>query len=315
MTRADSDNPPVWLHCKKSLVPDMIAADPQKMPVWEITGAEFSRSEHHTADGISIRFPRITKQRDDKTHREATSLADLNRLFEASKEGANLQMITDGLDSNDEADDAIEIKTKIQGAHVSPSNKRNGQALAAEVVDQKKTKIEANAIQSETSKEDIIEQEPIEDISPISKRKIKIDYKFADSSDEDDGMGEVTSVALKILVDKQEDISKIEKILKTEPSESVSNALSKTRSSAKKSESTTTAKDNEVGHKQTAAGNSSINIFESVVLFVPSELRDRVREELRYFKIWGGQEARTQNKCSHVLHAEPYVTEEWSVVR
>ena len=34
---------------------------------WEITGAEFSKAELHTAAGISIRFPRCTKIRDDKT--------------------------------------------------------------------------------------------------------------------------------------------------------------------------------------------------------------------------------------------------------
>ena len=49
----------------------------QTSPVWEITGAEFSKSESHTADGISIRFPRMTKIRKDKSWKEAT---DLQRL-------------------------------------------------------------------------------------------------------------------------------------------------------------------------------------------------------------------------------------------
>ena len=38
----------------------------QKDPVWEITGAEFSKSTTHTADGISTRFPRVTRIRDNK---------------------------------------------------------------------------------------------------------------------------------------------------------------------------------------------------------------------------------------------------------
>lgn len=46
-------------------------------PVWEITGAEFSKSDSHTAEGISIRFPRVTKIRGDKTWEEATNLAEL----------------------------------------------------------------------------------------------------------------------------------------------------------------------------------------------------------------------------------------------
>ena len=38
----------------------------QQAPVWEIIGAEFTQSETHTAGGISIRFPRVTRFRDDK---------------------------------------------------------------------------------------------------------------------------------------------------------------------------------------------------------------------------------------------------------
>lgn len=49
----------------------------QNAPVWEITGAEFSKSEMHTADGISIRFPRMTRVRDDKDWKTATNLHQL----------------------------------------------------------------------------------------------------------------------------------------------------------------------------------------------------------------------------------------------
>lgn len=47
------------------------------MPVWEISGAEFSQAEVHTANGISIRFPRVTKIRNDKDWKTATSLTEL----------------------------------------------------------------------------------------------------------------------------------------------------------------------------------------------------------------------------------------------
>ena len=46
----------------------------KKAPVWEITGAEFSKSTTHTADGISIRFPRVTRIRDDKDWETANDL-------------------------------------------------------------------------------------------------------------------------------------------------------------------------------------------------------------------------------------------------
>lgn len=53
----------------------------QQAPVWEITGAEFSKSEMHTADGISIRFPRMTRIRDDKDWKTATNLHQLKVGF------------------------------------------------------------------------------------------------------------------------------------------------------------------------------------------------------------------------------------------
>ena len=49
----------------------------QKAPVWEITGAEFSKSTTHTADGISIRCPRVTRIRDDKDWKTANDLPHL----------------------------------------------------------------------------------------------------------------------------------------------------------------------------------------------------------------------------------------------
>ena len=68
---------PSWLNVRKTVIPDFVVADPKKAPVWEISGAEFSKADSHTADGISIRFPRVTKVRDDKSWKEAT---DLQRL-------------------------------------------------------------------------------------------------------------------------------------------------------------------------------------------------------------------------------------------
>lgn len=68
---------PDWLVINKTMVPDFLIKDPKNSPVWELTGAEFSKSDSHTADGISIRFPRVTRFRDDKSWKEATSLQRL----------------------------------------------------------------------------------------------------------------------------------------------------------------------------------------------------------------------------------------------
>ena len=68
------------------MIPDFVVKDPLLAPVWEITGAEFSKSKIHTAldlsgkSGISIRFPRCTRLREDKTAKEATTLPELQCL-------------------------------------------------------------------------------------------------------------------------------------------------------------------------------------------------------------------------------------------
>uniref|UniRef100_A0A1I7XUH7 DNA ligase n=1 Tax=Heterorhabditis bacteriophora TaxID=37862 RepID=A0A1I7XUH7_HETBA len=90
ITRIDGDfnRVPKWLCCSRSVVPDFIVMDPKTAPIWEITGAEFSKSENHTAEGISIRFPRVTRVRNDKDWKTATSLTELvvrNELYNRSK--------------------------------------------------------------------------------------------------------------------------------------------------------------------------------------------------------------------------------------
>ncbi|XP_068124700.1 DNA ligase 3 isoform X2 [Hyperolius riggenbachi] len=82
----DPSKIPSWLKINKNYYPDFIIRDPQKAPIWEITGAEFSKAEAHTAGGISIRFPRCTRFRDDKDWKTATTLQQLKQLYETSKE-------------------------------------------------------------------------------------------------------------------------------------------------------------------------------------------------------------------------------------
>ena len=94
--KGDFNKVPDWLDCTRQMVPDFVAKNPQKSPVWEITGAEFSKAEIHTAAGISIRFPRVTKIRDDKTWETATSLAELKNLYDESKNSTNFELNDNG---------------------------------------------------------------------------------------------------------------------------------------------------------------------------------------------------------------------------
>nr|CDS32321.1 DNA ligase 3 [Hymenolepis microstoma] len=88
----DYSKVPRWLNVARSMVPDFVVADPKKSLIWEITGAEFSRAGAHTAgagggqEGISIRFPRVTRQLSDRTWREATDVPRLESLFAASQD-------------------------------------------------------------------------------------------------------------------------------------------------------------------------------------------------------------------------------------
>lgn len=61
--------------------------------MWEITGAEFTNQGVHTADGISIRFPRVTRIRDDKTWKTATNLHELRALFKNSAESIDYSLL------------------------------------------------------------------------------------------------------------------------------------------------------------------------------------------------------------------------------
>ncbi|GMS84604.1 hypothetical protein PENTCL1PPCAC_6779, partial [Pristionchus entomophagus] len=85
-----AESVPSWLDIKKD-IPDFIIQDPSLSPVWEITGAELSRTGHHTADGISIRFPRVTRIRKDKDYKTATSLDELKKLYDTSKHKSDIK--------------------------------------------------------------------------------------------------------------------------------------------------------------------------------------------------------------------------------
>nr|XP_032818001.1 DNA ligase 3 [Petromyzon marinus]XP_032818002.1 DNA ligase 3 [Petromyzon marinus]XP_032818003.1 DNA ligase 3 [Petromyzon marinus] len=106
---------PDWLKINKTYFPDFVIRDPKKAPVWEITGAEFSKAEAHSADGISIRFPRCTRMRDDKDWRSATTLQQLKELFKKSKENSD---VMDLLGST--------VKNDSESAPATPGGSTNG---------------------------------------------------------------------------------------------------------------------------------------------------------------------------------------------
>lgn len=56
-------------------------------------GTELTKANLHTADGISVRFPRVTRIRDDKDWETATNLEELKHLYKTSKEKTDVSLL------------------------------------------------------------------------------------------------------------------------------------------------------------------------------------------------------------------------------
>ena len=116
------DRVPHWLDVTRQMVPEFIVRKPDQSPVWEVTGAEFSKAEIHTAGGISIRFPRVTRMREDKTVDTATSLSELKHLYTESKKHIDIN-VAGG--SDEEKEEEVN-SSKKKSADSTPSKRKGG---------------------------------------------------------------------------------------------------------------------------------------------------------------------------------------------
>eukprot|EP01059_Diplonema_ambulator_P013887 TRINITY_DN24584_c0_g1_i8.p1 TRINITY_DN24584_c0_g1~~TRINITY_DN24584_c0_g1_i8.p1 ORF type:complete len:731 (+),score=226.56 TRINITY_DN24584_c0_g1_i8:37-2193(+) len=108
MEAAVKGSPPAWLDIHPHNTPAFYVKDPKNAPVWEVVGAEFTKSLTHTADSISVRFPRVISIRADKTWKEATSLPQLRAIVTASREVAMMKLpsvLEEGIRDEDENDE------------------------------------------------------------------------------------------------------------------------------------------------------------------------------------------------------------------
>ncbi|GIY07413.1 hypothetical protein CEXT_237982 [Caerostris extrusa] len=142
---------PSWLNINKGVIPDFVVEDPKKSPVWEISGAEFSKAEIHTASGISIRFPRVSRVRTDKDWKTATNLKELKKLFEASKTKSELIGLKTSKQSDEDDDDDDDdndrnksfdnSKKKFDGSDGSPAKKLKKDNSITETPKKEKAKL------------------------------------------------------------------------------------------------------------------------------------------------------------------------------
>lgn len=71
---------PNWMNCKRSMIPDFIVKDPREARIWEVSGDQLTESKVHTA-GVSLRFPKLKKIRDDKLFEDSTSFQQIEDMF------------------------------------------------------------------------------------------------------------------------------------------------------------------------------------------------------------------------------------------
>lgn len=114
----------------RQIVPDFVVIDPKKSQVWEVTGAEFSKSEKHSAAGISIRFPRVTRIRSDKDIEDATNLKELIALKKTSERKEKVPIAStvqklkyEDVNEEDEDEDEVEVDDNEDNEQPPPSKK------------------------------------------------------------------------------------------------------------------------------------------------------------------------------------------------
>lgn len=148
MEKSDGNSKlPKWIQLNRSMIPNALAKDPSKMPVFEVTGAEFTQSDTHTASSISIRFPRITKVRTDKSPEQATNLEELIHLFNESKAGVNLDELNKlkSTESDEDIKDNVatsSISTKLASVSTNDKAKRKSDEPIKVEVPAKRVKVE-----------------------------------------------------------------------------------------------------------------------------------------------------------------------------
>ncbi|KAJ5068689.1 DNA ligase 3 [Anaeramoeba ignava] len=81
---------PKWLNLTTEIIPDYLVQDPQKSQIWEVKANVFVESPRHTANNISLRFPKVVKICEEDALLP-TTLQELSQFFESAKQAQNYQ--------------------------------------------------------------------------------------------------------------------------------------------------------------------------------------------------------------------------------
>lgn len=166
---------PKWMKANKPMIPDFVARDPKNQPVWEITGAEFTNQGVHTADGISIRFPRVTRIRSDKNWETATNLNELRNLFKTSTESTDFSLLLAST-SKDSSEESKKSKTTAKKEKKTKTDSKGTGTL--DVFMKREIKNEPNSPEKSPKKRQKIEKVKL-------SVNARIEDSFIDTSDEE----------------------------------------------------------------------------------------------------------------------------------
>ncbi|KAM8974952.1 DNA ligase 3 [Pelodytes ibericus] len=174
----DPSKIPAWLKINKNYYPDFIIREPEKAPIWEITGAEFSKAEAHTAGGISIRFPRCTRFRDDKDWKSATTLQQLKELYQLSKEKSDFSITATS--SQDEG--SSENSSRENEGNSRPSTPCSSTKTSTSKPPAKNKKVESKKPTPPQKKENQSKAEKRKIVSPVPVQSKKVKTSEASNS-------------------------------------------------------------------------------------------------------------------------------------
>ncbi|EFC36317.1 ATP dependent DNA ligase [Naegleria gruberi] len=160
-----------------ALVPDFIVKDPKKSVVWEIQGAEFSVSSRKDRP-ISVRFPRVTKIRDDKDVLDHTNYQEIIKLKNESNRKGLVPIFGDG-DAGDDSDESVDVKDKKKRSRAKKS-KSDDEDDESDSSSKKKKNSRKKKINSSDDEDDEDDKKSAK--KPNDKKK----SKSSDNSDDDD---------------------------------------------------------------------------------------------------------------------------------
>lgn len=149
-------------------------------------GTELTQAQGHTADGISVRFPRVTRIRDDKSWDTATNLKELKLLYKNSKEHTDVSLL-DKLaaeqEDSDQGEPSKDIKPKVE--KIKKEDKPKVQTITELFKKNSKAKVKTEVK---------IEEEEDVDINPIKTENMK-KLKRKISADETDDASPAKKIA------------------------------------------------------------------------------------------------------------------------